>query len=99
MLVTRLLQRVATKTGGAQSNLVESVMTSGGSLQQVRGPITIVAGKRRRLTFVECPQVRVIQLIHPTLSRPGAACSCGSMARNTCSHSSELAACMSTFRL
>ena len=26
-------------------------------VQQVRGPITIVAGKRRRLTFVECPQV------------------------------------------
>lgn len=26
-------------------------------LQQVQGPVTIVAGKRRRLTFVECPQV------------------------------------------
>ena len=28
------------------------------SLSEVRGPITIVAGKQRRLTFVECPQVR-----------------------------------------
>ena len=27
------------------------------SLGQVLGPITIVAGKRRRLSFVECPQV------------------------------------------
>lgn len=27
------------------------------SLSEVRGPITIVAGKQRRLTFVECPQV------------------------------------------
>ena len=27
------------------------------TLGDVRGPITIVAGKRRRLTFVECPQV------------------------------------------
>ncbi len=30
------------------------------SLSEVRGPITIVAGKQRRLTFVECPQVRVV---------------------------------------
>jgi hypothetical protein len=29
-------------------------------LHQVRGPITIVAGKRRRLTFVECPQVSFV---------------------------------------
>ncbi len=27
------------------------------SLGDVRGPVTIVAGKRRRLTFIECPQV------------------------------------------
>ena len=33
------------------------------SLSEVRGPITIVAGKQRRLTFVECPQVRRSTLI------------------------------------
>ena len=26
------------------------------SLSEVRGPITVVSGKARRLTFVECPQ-------------------------------------------
>ena len=26
-------------------------------LGEVRGPITVVSGKQRRLTFVECPQV------------------------------------------
>ena len=28
------------------------------SLSEVKGPITVVSGKTRRLTFVECPQVR-----------------------------------------
>jgi len=28
------------------------------ALAHVRGPITVVAGKSRRLTFVECPQAR-----------------------------------------
>ena len=28
------------------------------SLSAVKGPITVVAGKSRRLTFVECPQAR-----------------------------------------
>ena len=28
------------------------------SLSEVKGPITVVSGKSRRLTFVECPQVR-----------------------------------------
>ena len=26
-------------------------------LAEVRGPLTVVSGKQRRLTFVECPQV------------------------------------------
>ena len=30
------------------------------SLGDVRGPITVVAGKQRRLTFVECPQVQIL---------------------------------------
>lgn len=38
------------------------------SLSEVRGPITIVAGKQRRLTFVECPQVRCLT--------PGSPCPC-----------------------
>lgn len=28
------------------------------SVSEVKGPITVVSGKHRRLTFVECPQVR-----------------------------------------
>jgi ribosome biogenesis protein BMS1 len=28
------------------------------SISEVKGPITVVSGKQRRLTFVECPQVR-----------------------------------------
>ena len=28
------------------------------SLSEIKGPITVVSGKTRRLTFVECPQVR-----------------------------------------
>lgn len=28
------------------------------SLSEVKGPITLVSGKARRLTFLECPQVR-----------------------------------------
>lgn len=28
------------------------------SVSEVKGPITVVSGKQRRLTFVECPQVR-----------------------------------------
>lgn len=27
------------------------------NLSEVKGPITVVSGKTRRLTFVECPQV------------------------------------------
>ena len=38
------------------------------SLSEVRGPITIVAGKQRRLTFVECPQARRLT--------PGSPCPC-----------------------
>jgi ribosome biogenesis protein BMS1 len=29
------------------------------SLSEIKGPITVVSGKTRRLTFVECPQVRL----------------------------------------
>jgi len=31
------------------------------SLGEVRGPITVVSGKARRLTFVECPPVSALQ--------------------------------------
>lgn len=31
------------------------------NLSEVKGPITVVSGKTRRLTFVECPQVCVLQ--------------------------------------
>ena len=37
------------------------------SLSEVKGPVTVVAGKTRRLTFVECPQAR---------QRPGERQSC-----------------------
>lgn len=30
------------------------------SLSEVKGPITLVSGKARRLTFLECPQVRTM---------------------------------------
>ena len=30
------------------------------NLSEVKGPITVVSGKSRRLTFVECPQVSSI---------------------------------------
>ena len=36
-------------------NLVKHYVNQ--SLGEVKGPITLVAGKTRRLTFVECPQV------------------------------------------
>jgi ribosome biogenesis protein BMS1 len=32
------------------------------SIGEVKGPITLVSGKTRRLTFVECPQVRILLL-------------------------------------
>lgn len=31
------------------------------NLSEVKGPITVVSGKTRRLTFVECPQVGLCQ--------------------------------------
>ena len=31
------------------------------NLGEVKGPITLVSGKTRRLTFVECPQVVYLQ--------------------------------------
>ena len=36
-------------------NLVKHYVNQ--NLGEVKGPITLVAGKTRRLTFVECPQV------------------------------------------
>jgi hypothetical protein len=45
------------------------------SLSEVRGPVTIVAGKQRRLTFVECPQVRhsvPLLMRSPELPNPNA---------------------------
>ena len=32
------------------------------NLSEVKGPITVVSGKTRRLTFVECPQVGWCQI-------------------------------------
>lgn len=35
------------------------------NLSEVKGPITVVSGKTRRLTFVECPQVsRIVVTVH-----------------------------------
>ena len=41
-------------------NLVKHYVNQ--SLGEVKGPITLVAGKTRRLTFVECPQVCTTEL-------------------------------------
>lgn len=36
------------------------------NLSEVKGPITVVSGKTRRLTFVECPQVDTYAGCHLT---------------------------------
>ena len=46
-------------------NLVKHYVNQ--NLGEVKGPITLVAGKTRRLTFVECPQVCAKELL-PALS-------------------------------
>ena len=52
------------------------------SLSEVRGPITVVSGKARRLTFVECPQAshlgRSLLRVHavPRLATCGCPCPC-----------------------
>ena len=42
-------------------NLVKHYVNQ--NLGEVKGPITLVAGKTRRLTFVECPQVCATDLL------------------------------------
>ena len=42
-------------------NLVKHYVNQ--NLGEVKGPITLVAGKTRRLTFVECPQVCAKELL------------------------------------
>lgn len=49
------------------------------NIGEPKGPITVIAGKARRLTFIECPQVSFVQLlsrkfsafkVFPTASKP-----------------------------
>lgn len=52
-----LLVAVVGPPGVGKTTFIRSMVKfySGRSLQTVRGPITVIAGKARRVTFVECP--------------------------------------------
>lgn len=58
------------------------------NLSEVKGPITVVSGKTRRLTFVECPQVGVCvsslsSVVCSTNGFLSGCCKCGCALGNT----------------
>lgn len=52
-----LLVAVVGPPGVGKTTLIRSMVKfySGRNLQTLRGPVTVVAGKSRRVTFIECP--------------------------------------------
>ena len=49
------------------------------NLGEVKGPITLVSGKNRRLTFVECPQVVYFQPERNSCEACFTVCACSSL--------------------